>query len=468
MRFPARGSEAKVVYLFENYALDPERHELRRGGSLVDVEPQVFDVLAYLIRNRERVVTKEDLLAAVWAGRMVSDSTLSSRINAARVAIGDNGEDQRLVRTLSRKGFRFVGLVREEHTAPEPVSHPVSPVDQLPSPMTQFQNPRFHQELVSGTVAEREGDLSNRWSKRRRMSVTLGTGAGLGALAATLIFLFWPSPKTSSSPPVSAPLERFDASAVPLVGDEMRRSLANYPSRPDIKALAISVFGWGVADGEPDTESAKQEALRQCNARAKRRCRVYAVGTDVVWSAATLPLPAPADVRAEPLDLALVPSQIPTISRNAQRDIADRYVRARGYKALALTTGAAWFVRERSTRAEAVRIALEGCADRWQRRCLLLAVDDVLTLQIPKSRKIERIFLPSTEDEVPDPDKQRIVGIYQGHEWRALARGKGSWHPVAEAPSETAAIETALKACEKMDVNCRIYAVGNFRIAYEQ
>jgi TolB-like protein/Tfp pilus assembly protein PilF len=81
---------------------------------LRSVEPQVFDLLEFLIRNRDRIVSRDDLLAAVWNGRIVSESTLASRINAARTAIGDNGEDQRLIRTVLRKGIRFVGAVREE------------------------------------------------------------------------------------------------------------------------------------------------------------------------------------------------------------------------------------------------------------------------------------------------------------------------------------------------------------------
>ena len=75
----------------------------------VHVEPQVFDLLVYLVENRDRVVSKDDLIASVWGGRIVSDSTLTSRINAARKAIGDSGEDQKLIRTIARKGLRFVG-----------------------------------------------------------------------------------------------------------------------------------------------------------------------------------------------------------------------------------------------------------------------------------------------------------------------------------------------------------------------
>jgi TolB-like protein/Tfp pilus assembly protein PilF len=104
----------KLLFSFDNCSIDTDRRELRHEGELRSVEPQVFDLLEFLIRNRDRMVSRDDLLAAVWNGRIVSESTLASRINAARTAIGDNGEDQRLIRTVLRKGIRFVGVVREE------------------------------------------------------------------------------------------------------------------------------------------------------------------------------------------------------------------------------------------------------------------------------------------------------------------------------------------------------------------
>ena len=100
-------------YLFAGYSLDSDRRELKRGSDQIALEPQVFDLLTYLVKNRDRVLTKDDLIAAVWGGRIVSESTLTSRINSARKAVGDNGEDQRLIRTYARKGFRFVGEVEE-------------------------------------------------------------------------------------------------------------------------------------------------------------------------------------------------------------------------------------------------------------------------------------------------------------------------------------------------------------------
>jgi adenylate cyclase len=102
-----------VRYLFEEYAFDADRRELRRGSDVVSVAPQVFDLIEYLIRNRERVVSKDDLIKAIWNGRSVSDAALTTRLNAARTAIGDSGEEQCFIKTLPRKGFRFVGAVRE-------------------------------------------------------------------------------------------------------------------------------------------------------------------------------------------------------------------------------------------------------------------------------------------------------------------------------------------------------------------
>jgi adenylate cyclase len=101
-------------YLFEDYALDTDRRELCRRGDVVRLEPQAFDLLEYLIRNRGRVVSRGDLIASVWAGRIVSDSAMTTRINAARCAIGDSGKAQRLIKTVPRKGLRFVGRVLEE------------------------------------------------------------------------------------------------------------------------------------------------------------------------------------------------------------------------------------------------------------------------------------------------------------------------------------------------------------------
>jgi DNA-binding winged helix-turn-helix (wHTH) protein/alpha-beta hydrolase superfamily lysophospholipase len=115
-----------MAYVFADCELDCERRELRRNRTIIHVEPQVFDVLVHLVRNRDRVVSKDELLQAVWNGRLVSEDALTSRISAARRAIGDTGEDQRLIRTVARRGFRFVGDVREQAVGAGPADAPHS------------------------------------------------------------------------------------------------------------------------------------------------------------------------------------------------------------------------------------------------------------------------------------------------------------------------------------------------------
>lgn len=133
---------------------------MRRGADLVAVEPQVFDLLVHLIRHRDRVVSKDGLLAAVWQGRIVSESALFNRINAARSAIGDSGHRQRLIKTLPRKGVRFVGLVQEEAAAAQapaataPASMPVLALPDRPSiavlPFTNMSGDAEQEYFVDG------------------------------------------------------------------------------------------------------------------------------------------------------------------------------------------------------------------------------------------------------------------------------------------------------------------------------
>lgn len=121
------------MYFFEEHVLDTDRRELRRGLQSISVEPQVFDLLVHLLENCDRVVSKDDLITSIWAGRSVSDSTLTSRINAARKAIDDNGESQRLIKTIPRKGIRFVGAVHERSNDRENITLDESRSDSTPA-----------------------------------------------------------------------------------------------------------------------------------------------------------------------------------------------------------------------------------------------------------------------------------------------------------------------------------------------
>jgi TolB-like protein len=152
-------------FRFADHVLDAALRELRRQGKIVALEPQVFDLLVHLIRNRHQVVTKDDLVASIWNGRIVSDSTLTSRINAARRAVGDSGELQSVIRTVPRKGFRFVGDVEETLPAE---SHVLRLPRDRPSiavlPFSNVSNDESQEYFADGMVEEIITSLSRvRW-----------------------------------------------------------------------------------------------------------------------------------------------------------------------------------------------------------------------------------------------------------------------------------------------------------------
>jgi DNA-binding winged helix-turn-helix (wHTH) protein len=131
-----------VKFGFDNYALDTRLRELRRDGELIAMQPQVFDLLVHLLKHRDRVVSRNDLIALVWGGRIVSDSTLDSRINAARNAIGDNGKEQRLIRTVPRKGLRFIGAVDEKVNGfPAGAAPAGTAAERMPAPLSLPDRP---------------------------------------------------------------------------------------------------------------------------------------------------------------------------------------------------------------------------------------------------------------------------------------------------------------------------------------
>jgi TolB-like protein/Tfp pilus assembly protein PilF len=156
-----------VVFLFDKFVMDTRRRELRCGAEARAVEPQVFDLLEYLIRNRDRVVSKDDMLAAVWNGRIVSEATMSSRINAARTAIEDNGNEQRLIRTVLRKGVRFVCDVREQQESGTATAEQAEQILALPDkpsiavlPFQNMSGDPGQEYFVDGIVEEIISGLS--------------------------------------------------------------------------------------------------------------------------------------------------------------------------------------------------------------------------------------------------------------------------------------------------------------------
>ena len=172
---------SRVSISFENCNISVERRELMRDSQAVALGPKVFDLLVYLIENRDRVVGKDELLDAVWAGRIVSPSTLASHINAVRRAIGDSGQEQRVVRTAARRGFRFIADVKQQQAVPERQlpsavftgagkADALVPVDKPSIAVLPFQNLSGdpEQEYFADGIVE---DITTRLSKFRNLFV---------------------------------------------------------------------------------------------------------------------------------------------------------------------------------------------------------------------------------------------------------------------------------------------------------
>ena len=159
-----------VIYRFDAFSLDTESLELRDGDDPVAVEPGVFSILAYLIDNRDRVVSKDELIEAIWDGRAISDGALNSRINAARRAVGDSGSSQSVIKTFARRGFRFVTQVTEEEAQRDQQVQP-SQIFDKPSiavlPFTKLSDDP-EQEYFSDGISE---DLITALSRIRQFMV---------------------------------------------------------------------------------------------------------------------------------------------------------------------------------------------------------------------------------------------------------------------------------------------------------
>ena len=156
-----------MIYIFEEYSLDSSRRQLRRASTVVSIEPQVFEILELLVRTSPNVVSKDELITTIWGRRIVSDSTISSRISAARAAIRDNGKEQRLIQTFPRRGFRFVGAIRLEgstYPATESSKHLIPQFRQSSIAVLPFANipedDRKHQEFVHAIVEDISAELS--------------------------------------------------------------------------------------------------------------------------------------------------------------------------------------------------------------------------------------------------------------------------------------------------------------------
>jgi DNA-binding response OmpR family regulator len=497
---------------FDGYTLDVAGRSCRNAtGAEVSLTRAEFSLLLALVRHSGRVLSRDELRQAM-AGRDAEpdDRSVDVLISRLRRKIERDPKAPKMIVTVPGVGYKFgvkVAAAVENDVAPTPPAALVTarepergtaldgkPRDATPDDIgSQDNEPEDCTSSAlraeEGTEGASEGGAagsvamaanSRAVAARTESSPVAATPsrvALIGAAAvmvvgfASLMFAFWHAGFATKSGPAASPRPRFDAAVIPLVSDVMRKELASYGERPDFKALAISAAarGWGLSFGARDEESAKTEALQRCGAKSNPMvCRIYAVGMDVVWSPAALALPVPADVHTEPLDIALAVADIPTMSDKTRQGVVEKYVNHVGHKALAIKRDGFYFNTANSP-VTARRLAVERCVDVHQVPCLLLSVDGMLTVQIPRSRPITDIFLLTTESEMSELDKERVGQVYREKEWRALARGgSGRWYPVANAASEIDAVEAALGACVERDQECRLHAIGNFRVAADK
>ena len=147
-------TESTRAYRFDDFVLDIGRFELRRGTEVIRVEPQVFDVLNQLVSHHDRVVTKQELFDSVWGGRFVGEAALTSRIKAARRALGDDGESQRYIRTVRGRGYQFVGALDEPQAARAETAPPLEEEQPPPGQHIAFCRARDGVRLAYAVAGE--------------------------------------------------------------------------------------------------------------------------------------------------------------------------------------------------------------------------------------------------------------------------------------------------------------------------
>jgi DNA-binding response OmpR family regulator len=444
---------------FGPYILDAGARQCRtQDGQDVPLTRGEFAMLLEFARQNGRVVSRDELRQAV-AGRDAGpdDRSVDVLISRLRRKIEPDPKQPRIIVTVPGEGYRLVDAQPQDRLAPDRLV-PATLPPALPS-------------VASDQAVTEMGARDRRRAPWIRLAVLAGFGSVALVGIGSIVIALWFSGLGTRGPSLPV-VGKFDASVVPLVNDVARSELTGYRSQPDFKALAISADGYGMAIGAHDASSAQAEALERCKARSRaiRYCRLYAVGTDVVWSIKTLPLPLRFDIHSEPLEETFQPAALP-LSPEQMEGIPKTYMNHQDHRALALQWTAEGIGRFYNTfntpRAlAAVRLAIEGCADAFLAPCLLLSVDGFWTIQVPKSRRIVGLFMLTTEAAMSAEDKQRIGPIYQQGDWRAMARGKtGRWYPIAGAPSESAAVEQSLQRCAEQDSECRIHAISNFRVA---
>jgi len=452
---PVEEASPDVLH-FEGHTLNVGARQCSKlDGEDIPLTRAEFAMLLALARQNGRVVSRDELRQAVVrrdAGP--DDRSVDMLVSRLRRKIEPDPKQPRIIVTVPGEGYRLAAAARSQDRGVSAVVPPAA------APVAGGQ------VLIERSAPDAPQPLP------KSRALWIGSAALVGAVSFA-VALWFSGPATRDAPLPAPAAQKFDASVVPLINDEARIELATYPSQPDFKAVAISADTYGTAMAARDASTASAEALERCKMRSRPNayCRLYAVGTDVVWSTKSLALPLPFDIHAEPLEDAFNVAELPLNIPGEADVITKNYVNTRDHRVLALRVtpqviGRYLAFTNAMVRSSAVRLATERCADFYQSPCLIVSVDGFWTVRVPKSRRILGLFLLTTEAEMSDEDRQRIGPTYQQKDWRALARGKsGGWYAVAGAPSESAAVEQALQRCAEHDGECHLHAISNFLVA---
>jgi len=429
------------------------------AGAEIALTRAEFSLLLELARHPGQVLSRGALSQAA-AGREAGpdDRSVDVLISRLRRKVERDAKAPRLIVTVPGAGYKLMAT-------------PTMAALGAPTPSdTSFAADResvASPHIVPVAVQERHATVTaapSRW-----MLPVAGTSAA--CLIAAALFWYWGSASNQVFGPVAP---KFDPAVVPLVNDAARKDLETYLKQPDFKALAISTEGWGYAQGASDPESARREALERCKLRpaGNKDCKIYAVGMNVVWQIPSPVQPLSADFRSEQLNIPFSSSvqDIRFISERIRKKMSEAYPTPSEHQAFALkgNEGLVWWTSTSQTAAEAARVTVERCSEFYQSPCLLIAVDSSMTVRIPKLHNPVGLFMLSN-DRVFGEDRRQIAEIYAQKDWRALVRSRsGRWYAVANASSEAAAVEAALKSCKQNEPDCDVYAIGNFRVLGEQ
>jgi DNA-binding winged helix-turn-helix (wHTH) protein len=431
---PASADELEPSLLrFEGYTLDAGGRTLRNvSGEEIALTRAEFAMLLALVRQPGRVLSRDELShAAVGRGTEPEDRSVDVLVSRLRRKIESAPKTPRIILTVPGGGYKL-GVRSQSIATPPPLALDAS---QVAASVIAGAEPQAGGGWEGRSPAAAPPELPVPHGRSFRMTRTVAAATTLAVLGsiAGLVIAFRSTGPTMRDTAASAPAQKFDPAAVPLVTDLVRAQLSAYAHQPNAKAIALSREGWGISAGAADDDAARNEALERCRERDKGGfCRIYAVGEDVVWPTSSLPLPLPADIRADSpampaVTMESVSKTWQTIWHTAPSTVATEYLRGKGHKALAVALTSSYWSQNRSTREEAVRIAIERCSDLARAPCLLISVDGLWTVEMPRSYGLAAPFTLAGESQMSDTERQRVAQAMNRSIWVRRSRFEVKW-----------------------------------------